>query len=301
MHGMAVGTMVEMANEEPRSAGGRKPLRRLSPDERAFMFVAIARVRLAHPGARAISPLVERIWEAVWGWTPGRDCILDFMSRPQYESERQIAIQAEGRRLAGMASLTPAGRIALCDHIIASAMEPRPVGKHTQRIIRDGNWVDETTIFVKPDLKSAIEAMRLREDILQRVENANAHVEFRPPAGGAKMMEAARKHLRDDEEHPDIDPSLVAELDAEAGQPFRMPDIKGTTLSYEQHREMIRRWEEEGIAPPGAPRRPTRIVHDDGTIEILEGDRGGPLTGPVKKVEDVPDYGQALLASRDVR
>jgi hypothetical protein len=230
-----------------------------------------------------------------------------------------LKVQAFGlkmdTRLAYMPTMTMTSRMVHLDRMIELALEPVTRDVKTARVFDDnlGRYVDRERPIVDRNFKAAIEYEKMKQKLMESDEwRALMRVAQGEDTESAatltlQSMHQARARLTrgqagaqsgggDGPELGEIDPAIVDELNAESGQPFRSPDILATTETREQHAERMRRWEEEGIAPPGAPSRPTRKVNDDGTVEILDGDKRGLVVKPHDTKVEEPDYGEALLS-----
>ncbi len=246
----------------------RKRYRRLSAAEKEFMFKVIAVALLTHPGERAISPHVEALWLAEHGWSPGRQSVLDYLSRPRHAGARLRALKTEYEKLRGITANAPVARIAQLDRIFAAAMRPSARGSRT-KVIENGGRVSTFTFQLGPDLAAAVEAFRMREAIIAACHAGRSDaLQLLRSDGGLPRPASSRSHRPDGSARP------------LASQPTEAHANGPTSLTEEEHRALIDRWDVEGIPPPGVPPRPTRRVLHDGRIEILEGKGAGTILEP---------------------
>lgn len=288
---------LEAAGVGPKTAAVSPKPQALSGDEQDLLHRAIAR---AIACGKPVFPSCRRAFMDATGRELPRSTYVYYATSPKREAERQRYL-AEALESPDVLACTEIGYLAqAARRVLEAALKPR-IADVKIVTAQDGSqadaWRTRPQVIERQDLKAALGAI----DRLQRIAELRQGLPH--TGGGAKTPRGARGQRVDDQAEPDdglpvMDPRAAAALDAEAGQPFRTPDVLGSTETLEQHRERIRRWEEEGLAPPGAPPRPTRRVHDDGTVELLSGNGGGTVMQTHRRVADEPDLGEAVLSAQ---
>lgn len=283
----------------PATAGASLSARASQPltdEQQHVLHSAIARAQAC---GKPVLPHCRKVWRDTYQAELERSVFTYYATSPKRAAVRSHYL-AEALNDPEVLAATAVGYMAqAATRILEAALEPVPSGAKPVTFM-DPNagdaWRTRLSTVERRDLKAALGAI----DRLMRLAELRRDLDgvHRVPLPSTSTRRPAGRRTDPDDDLPSIDPALEDELNAEAGQPFRMPDIQGTTLSREEHAERIRRWDEDGIPPPGAPPRPTRKIHADGTVEILAGDGAGTVLERSRPVAEEPELGEAVLSTQ---